>query len=209
MPEASGRTERAVGDEAVRAATGRGWDEWVALLDERGAADLPHKQIVALLADGLIESSWWRQSVATGYEKRTGKRVLGQTAETGFQIGVRRTLPLATDDAWRLLTSPQGVRAWLGDARGFAAEKGAAYTTPDGARGEVRVAKPGSHLRVTWQPPGWPRASTIQVRVMPAGAKTTFSFHEEHLPGAGEREERRRHYESVLDALQSQAGIEP
>jgi len=206
MAETSEKTGRVIGDEAVRAATGRGWDEWVALLDERGAAELPHKQIVALLADGLIESRWWQQSVANGYEKRKGKRVLGQTADTGFQIGVRRTLPVAMDDAWRLLTAPEGVRAWLGDVQGFALEKGAAYTTRDGAEGEVRVARPGSHLRVTWRPPGWARASTIQVRVMPAGSKTVLSFHEERLPGAAEREERRRHYESVLDALQRQAG---
>jgi uncharacterized protein YndB with AHSA1/START domain len=208
MAETSEKTGRVVSDRAVRAATGRGWDEWVALLDERGAAELSHKQIVALLADGLIESSWWRQSVANGYEKRTGKRVLGQTADTGFQIGVRRTLPIAVDDAWRLLTSAEGVRAWLGDAQGFALEKGAAYTTRDGAEGEVRVARPGSHLRVTRRRAGWARGSTIQVRVMPAGKKTTLSFHEEHLPGAAEREERRRHYESVLDTLQRQAGTQ-
>ena len=207
MIKGGAETGRTISDEAVRTATGRAWDEWEALLDERGAAELSHRQIVALLADGLIESSWWRQSVANGYEKRKGKRVLGETADTGFQVGVRRTLPLSMDDAWRLLTSPHGVREWLGDASGFALEKGATYTTTGGAAGEVRVAKPGSHLRVTWRPPGWARASTIQVRVMPAGAKTTLSFHEEHLPGAAEREARRRHYEAVLDALQAQAGI--
>lgn len=206
MARAAAEGKREVSDEAVRTATGRTWDEWVALLDERGAAEFSHKQIVAMLADGWIESAWWRQSVATGYEKRKGKRVLGETADTGFQVGVRRTLPLSVDDAWRLLTSPEGVRAWLGDARGFALEKGATYTTPAGASGEMRVAKPGSHLRVTWRPPGWARASTIQVRVIPSGVKTTLSFHEEHLPGAAEREERRRHFEAVLDELQQRAG---
>lgn len=206
MADAGTATGREISDEAVRTATGRAWDEWVALLDARGAAELSHKQIVALLADGLVESGWWRQSVATGYAKRKGKRVLGETADTGFQIGVRRTLPLAMDDAWRLLTSPEGVRTWLGDARGFALRKGATYTTPDGASGEMRVAS-DRHLRVTWRPPGWARASTIQVRVIPAGARTTLSFHEEHLPGADEREERRRHFEAVLDELQQRAGL--
>lgn len=199
---------REIRDDAVREATGRGWDEWEALLDARGAADLSHREIVALLADGLIESSWWRQSVAVDYERRKGKRVVGQTADTGFQIGARRTLPIAPEEAWRLVTSPEGVRAWLGDARGFAVEKGAEYSTANGAVGVVRVAKPGSHLRVTWQPPGWVRASTIQVRVIPAGEKTTISLHQEHLPGAADREERRRFFQAALDALERLADRE-
>lgn len=135
-----------------------------------------------------------------------GARAVGKTAATGFQIGVRRTLPLPVDEAWRLVTSPDGVRAWLGDARGLAWEKGASYTAEDGAAGEVRVVKEASHLRITRRPPEWPRASTIQVRVIPTASGTTISFHEEHLPGAAEREARRGHYDAVLDELARQAG---
>lgn len=197
---------REIGDDAVRAATGRSWDEWEAELDARGAAGLSHSELAALLADGLIESGWWQQMVAVGYERRKGTRVTGQTADVGFNVGVQRRVAMTPEDAWRLVTSPEGVRAWLGHARGFVLEKGAAYTADGGVAGVVRVARPGSHLRVTRQPPGWPRASTIQVRVIPAGAKTTISFHEEHLPGAAEREERRRHFDAALVELQRLAG---
>jgi uncharacterized protein YndB with AHSA1/START domain len=207
MSAADAETRRELADETVREATGRTWDEWEELLDAHGAADFSHKEIVALLEDGGIESSWWQQTVAVGYEKRKGKRVLGQVADGTFQIGAQRTLPIAPDAAWRLVTSPEGLRAWLGDAPGLALEKGATYTTtPDGAAGEVRVVQPGSHLRLTWRPSGWARASTIQVRVIPAGERTTLSFHQERLPGAAEREARRRHFEAALDALQRLAG---
>jgi len=191
-------------DEKVRAATGRTPAEWEAELDARGAADFSHKQIVALLQQtGLVESGWWRQMLAVDYERRKGKRVVGQTANTGFEIGVRRTLPLPADEVWRLLTSAEGVRGWLGGAPPPRWEKGEAYRLEDGSAGEVRVFKPGSHLRITWRPEGWPRASTIQVRVIPSGEhKTVASFHQEHLPGAAEREERRRFFEAALDALQ-------
>lgn len=206
MASSGADTGREISDDAVRAATGRSWDEWEALLDARGAAGLSHRQLAALLADGLIESGWWQQMVAVAYERRKGTRVTGQTADVGFNVGVQRRVTMTPEDAWRLVTSPEGVRAWLGDVRGFALEKGAAYTADGGAAGVVRVAKPGSHLRVTRHPPGWPRASTIQVRVIPAGEKTTLSFHEEHLPGAAEREERRRHFEAALGELQRLAG---
>jgi uncharacterized protein YndB with AHSA1/START domain len=193
-----------VSDDAVREATGRAPAEWEKLLDARGAADLSHKQIVALLEELGVESGWWRQSLTVDYERRKGKRAVGQTADTGFQIGVQRTLPLSVDDAWALLTSPKGVRAWLGGAAPKW-EKGEKYELKDGSGGEVRVFKPGSHLRITWQPERWPRASLIQVRAMPKGeGKSVISFHHEHLPGAAEREERRRFYEAAMDALQEQ-----
>ena len=195
-----------ISDDKVRAETGRTWTEWEAELDARGAADLPHARIVALLADGLVQSSWWRQSITVDYEKRKGRRTLGQTADGGFQIGVRRTVPMAPDDAWRLVTSPEGLRAWLGDVPGLSLEKGAAYTAGDGSAGQVRVSTPGSHLRITRQQPGWARASTIQVRIIAAGARSTISFHEERLPAAADREARRRHYRATLDALARQAG---
>ncbi|HEX6040955.1 SRPBCC domain-containing protein [Longimicrobium sp.] len=206
MAENGTQAANEVSDEALVNATGRSWEEWAAVLDARGAAELPHGKIVALLADGLIESSWWRQTVTVGYARRKGARAVGETAATGFQVGVRRTLPLAPADAWRLVTSPDGVRAWLGDSRDLAWERGAAYTAADGASGEVRVIKPDSHVRVTRHAPGRERASTIQVRVIPAAAGTTLSFHEEHLPGADAREERRRHYDAVLDRLAELVG---
>lgn len=192
-----------ISDDAVRAATGRTPEEWEKVLDARGGADLSHKQIVALLQEtGEIESGWWRQMLTVDYERRKGKRVLGQTAATGFEIGVQRTLPVSLDDAWELLMSAEGVGAWLGGA-GPRWEKGEKYALKDGSGGEVRVFKPGSHLRVTVQPPGWPRASTLQVRAMSRGeGKTVISFHQEHLPGAAEREERRTFFEAALDKLQ-------
>lgn len=198
MAKRGTQAANAVTDEALIKATGRSWDDWERVLETCGAAELKHGQIVGLL-EGLLKDQWWRQTVAVEYARRKGLRAVGETASTGFQIGVRRTVPLALDDAWRLVTSPKGVRAWLGDTPGLAWEKGAAYTAADGAWGEVRVVKEGSHVRVTRLALGEKRASTIQVRVIPASTGTTISFHEEHLPDAEAREERRGHYEAVLD----------
>lgn len=190
-----------ISDEKVREATGRTPREWEAELDARGGADLSHKQIVGVLEEAGVESGWWQQMLAVDYERRKGRRAVGQTEAAGFNVGVRRTLPLPADEAWRLLTSAEGVQAWLGGAPPRW-EKGQAYRLADGSSGEVRVFNPGSHLRITWQPEGWPRPSTIQVRVMPSGErKTVVSFHQEHLPGAAERDERRRFFEAAFDAL--------
>lgn len=132
---------------------------------------------------------------------RTSATRTGKTRDVGYQIGVRRTMPLALDEAWALLTSPEGVRLWLGDAPGVEIEPGADYVLEDGSSGEIRVVSDRSHLRLTWQPGDWPRASTLQVRVIPKDERTTIAFHQEHLPGPDEREARRAHFARVLDAI--------
>lgn len=128
-------------------------------------------------------------------------RPTGLTKDVGYQIGVRRMLPVRIEEAWRLITSPEGLQAWLGDLPKLPSSKGMVYQLPDGSVGEVRVFSPGSHLRITWQPPGWGRASTIQVRTIPNGDRTVIAFHQENLPGPEEREERRTHFKAALEIL--------
>ncbi len=127
--------------------------------------------------------------------------LVGRTLSTGFQVGVRRTLDMPADDAWRFLTSPEGVRIWLGDTDDLQWTRGARYRLADGGVGEVRVVAEGSHLRLTWQPGPWPRPSTIQVRVIPKGERAVITFHQEHLPGPAERVERRAHFAAALDGI--------
>lgn len=191
-----------ISDDAVQRATGRTWDEWIRWLDERGATAMSHKEIVVLLREqGGVESGWWQQMVTVGYERAKGLRVEGQTAEVGFEIGVTRTVPLPPGEVWRRLTGPEGVRAWLGDAPALRFEVGEAYHLADGTTGEVRVAVAGGRLRITRRPNGYPRATTVQLRVTPKGEKTVVAFHEEHLPNAEEREARRAQYRAAIEAI--------
>jgi uncharacterized protein YndB with AHSA1/START domain len=128
---------------------------------------------------------------------------VGLTKDVGYEIGVRRTLPIDLKAAWKLITSEEAVSLWLGNPADIDFSKGAEYELSDSSQGEVRVFEPNSHLRITWQPQGWQHASLIQVRVMPAKTGTTISFHQEHLPGSAEREQRRLHFEAVLDKLEA------
>jgi len=135
-----------------------------------------------------------------------GERPTGLTKDAGYQIGARRTLPVGHQDAWAILTSVDGLAVWLGPVARMDWAKGATYQLPDGSQGQVRVFRPDSHLRISWQPVGWERASIIQMRVIPRGDRTTIAFHQEHLPGQREREERRAHFQSALDQLERMIG---
>lgn len=127
---------------------------------------------------------------------------VGLTKDAGYQVGARRTLAVPHPEAWDFIFSPEGLNIWLGPtANGELREKGP-YQLEDGAVGEVRVFKPGSHIRLTWQPPGYSQPSTIQVRVIAKGEKTTIAFHQEHLPNRAARQARLKHFRRCLDLIE-------
>jgi uncharacterized protein YndB with AHSA1/START domain len=132
-------------------------------------------------------------------------RSTGETRHAGYQIGVRRTLPLPAEHAWDLVTSPRGLRIWLGRLGGRRLKAGLSFRLADGTHCRHRVLKPGSSLRLGWHPPDWPRSSTIQVRVIPRGERCVLAFHQEGLPGASARLERGAFYRSALVQLQELA----
>lgn len=184
---------------AVRNATGRDWNAWLKTLDEAGARDWTHRQIVAWLAREADLSGWWQQQVTVGYEKMTGKRVLGETADAGFQVGVRRTYPFDADALWRRLTAPDAVAIWLGGKAELGV--GAAYENR-AASGELRVVKERDRIRFT-RAVGTGPASTVQLALTQTGpAKTSITFHHEKLADADEREAMRAHWKAVADRLQ-------
>jgi uncharacterized protein YndB with AHSA1/START domain len=127
------------------------------------------------------------------------EREMGRTLDAGYQIGVRRTLPVSEDRLWALLLSPEGQRAWLGGVTDL--EPGSRFAFADGTRGEIRVNRPWSHLRLAWQPPAWETPSIVQVRVLAARGGSTLSFHQDHLEGPTERAEMKARWEEAVGRL--------
>lgn len=196
-----------VSSTSLRTATGRGWEEWLAVLDAAGAVAWDHAQVVAYLEreHPELDSGWWRQSITVGYEQARGKRVVGQTADAGFQIGVRRSIAASAQQVWELLMSRPEL--WLGEEASVVFTKGATYDVPAGqgtprVTGEVRVVKPGDRLRMTWHPDGWSTPATLQLTLTEAASgKTAVTAHLEKLPDADAREAMRSHWSEALERL--------
>jgi uncharacterized protein YndB with AHSA1/START domain len=131
-----------------------------------------------------------------------GRRRVGLTKDSGWEIGVSRTVPHPLDEVWRLLTSDAGLALWLGAGARLTARRGAHYATADGTEGEVRGYRERERIRLTWRPAGWSHDSTVQVALSPAGAGTTVRFHQERLADAAERERQRAHWRAVLGDLE-------
>lgn len=207
-----GRTPSRVSDDAVADATGRDWEAWVAWLDERDADSLDHPAVVGLVAEAGVDSGWWQQTVAVGYERAKGLREVGETADAGYQVGVQRTLPVGREPLWDRLVGPAGLRAWLGDVEAFEPTPGYRYETAAGTTGEVRTVRPAERLRLTWQPADRDEPTTLQLSLAcPRNddSKTTLRFHHERLADAEEREAMRARWRSVLDRLAADVVADP
>jgi hypothetical protein len=118
-------------DEAkMLAATGKPLGDWFTILDERGARDLPHKDIARLLQEDHGVPGWWSQSVAVEYERHIGRRETGQRQSGDYEAAVTRTLPVTMDaalDRWLALLPASGLqRAFDGVA--FAGEPSTSRT---------------------------------------------------------------------------------
>jgi uncharacterized protein YndB with AHSA1/START domain len=128
-------------------------------------------------------------------------RPRGQTQASGWEIGARRTVPVPAGQMWALLVSVEGLRCWLGDVPELRVAPRVAYQLADGTSGEFTVVKPGSHLRLTWRPVDWPRHSIMQVRVIPQAERAVVALHQEQLPDASAREQRRAAFTAALEGL--------
>jgi uncharacterized protein YndB with AHSA1/START domain len=127
---------------------------------------------------------------------------VGLTKDVGYQIGIRRTINSTVDEVWSFLTSPEGISIWLGSGTISVLDVKIKYQLDDGSNGEIRVYKPNSHLRLTWNPQDWTKPSTIQLRVIPNKTRTTIAFHQENLPNSEQREKRRAFYKSAIDQIE-------
>lgn len=118
----------------------------------------------------------------------------------GFQFGIRKTFPIPLDQAWEIMFSERGMKSWLGIPNGEL-ELGKDYATSQGIQGKVRVFKPFSHIRFNWKKSEWDNMSTLQIRFIELGGKTTLSIHQEKLLDARQRAEMKEHWTGVMDQL--------
>lgn len=96
-------------DATVRTATGRSWDEWVALIDSGPGRRAGHTAIATWLREHHNVDGWWAQGVTVGYERITGIRLPGQMPDGTFTISRSRTLELEVD-AFRMLLADDADR---------------------------------------------------------------------------------------------------
>jgi hypothetical protein len=127
-------SERALAD-----ATGHGWDHWFGVLDERGGAAHPHKEIARWLMDEQGVAGWWSQSITVGYERARGLRAPGQRPD-GWSITASKTVAVPVERLFEVFED-EGLRErWLAGAE----LRPRTATAPRSARYDWRMARRAS-----------------------------------------------------------------
>lgn len=203
MPRASGRAPKTVAvraragaksagapdskiisDEAVTRATGRGWEEWYAILDAftKAAGKADHTAAAAHIYDEHACPAWWSQMVTVGWERARGLREKHQRPD-GYSISGSRMIAAPVSDvyqAWQL----KRVAAWLPDA-----EK-PPFT--------VRTAIANKSMRITWSD----GKTNLEVMFYPkAASKCQVTIQHGKLPSAAAGKRMKAYWAGALDAL--------
>jgi hypothetical protein len=79
-------------DDAIRKATGRGWDEWCAMVERFPGHKDGHSTIVEHLMANHGLDGWWAQGVTVSYERIRGLRLPNQNLDGTFTANRSKTV---------------------------------------------------------------------------------------------------------------------
>jgi hypothetical protein len=169
-------------DEPLHGPTSKTFTEWVHLLDESGARDKPHPEIVKWLTAEHDVPPWWRQDITVRYEKHIGRRVLGQRGST-FSATGSKTISVPAAIARAAWTDEARRTRWLPDVR--------LSQRPNKARIAARfdVNEADGRVMVSFDPRG--------------DAKTTVAVEHEKLPDARSAKQWSAFWRERLSVLKS------
>jgi len=198
-----------VTDKAIKSGTGYGREHWFDVIRDSGLGNSPHKQIADHLHAEHGLSFWWAQEVTVEFEYSIGRRVLGQTQDGLFQLGVSRTIDAPADRVWLTLDSAQGLALLLSVSPEQAADtiNGLDRRIDGGIAVKTTTHVSGSHARLRWAEEDWQSHSILQVRVTPKpDGRSVLSFHHERLPSIEDRDSYRERWKAVAAKIESLVG---
>jgi Domain of unknown function (DUF4287) len=114
-PETVPGYEPRMTDEKVRAATGRIWTDWFALLDEWGAVDREHPEIATWLRAEHGVPGWWAQTVTVEYERARGLRPVRGDRDGTHNVSASKTIGVPVERLFEAWSDPELRGRWLGD----------------------------------------------------------------------------------------------
>jgi hypothetical protein len=161
------QTEEIVAEDRLRENTGKGWDQWFAILDRWGARHRKHPEIARFLMEERGVPGWYAQSITVGYERARGMRLKHQQP-SGFSVSASPPTAIPVEDLYEAVVDDARRRRWL----------------PDGTL-TLRTAQPGRTARFDWEE----GPSRVMASFEAKGpAKSTVHVEHSRLPDADDAE---------------------
>lgn len=172
---------RSMSDEAVKAKTGRDWQEWFEIFDQAGGAAMTHQQIVAIARDHGA-GSWWQQMVTVEYERARGMRDMNMSCFGDYRINASKTINASAVEVFNAWNDPAVRSQWL-----------------PGVNLTIRKANEGKNLRITFED-----RQNVDVNLT-AKSDTKCQCNVEHskLEGASDVEFRKAFWGHALERLKA------
>jgi uncharacterized protein YndB with AHSA1/START domain len=140
-------------DASLRENTGKGWREWLRILDAWGSRERQHGDVVNRLLDEYGVPGWWAQSITVGYERARGLRAKHQTLSGSFQVSVSKTFPIGVGKLFKAFTETSRRNKWLEretlKVRTTQKERTARFNFRDGSSRVVAFFDPKDRTKTT------------------------------------------------------------
>jgi hypothetical protein len=179
-PKATEGPALSMSDDAIRAKTGRGWEEWFDLLDDWGAADRPRAEAVRWLADAHAIEGWNAQAVTVTYERARGLRAVGEHAD-GFTVTAPKTVAVPVDRLYEAFVDDAQRARWL-----------------PAAQLSVRTTSRPKSARFDWGDDG---TRVVVAFIAKGDAKSAAALAHERLPDARAAERMKAFWRDGVSAL--------
>jgi hypothetical protein len=170
-------------DAAVKAKTGRDWQQWYSILDKAGATKMNHKEIAEYLYDKQGVPGWWSQMIAVTYEQEKGLREKHERPD-GYSVSASKTFEVPLSKLYKYWNDEKLRNKWLKDE----------FT--------VRKATEGKSMRIKWNDD-----TSVEVNFYGKGnSKSQAAVQHSKLASAKQVERTRSYWKAALERLKGALG---
>jgi len=167
-----------ISDDAVKAKTGKTWEEWFKILTKAGARMMDYREAVLLLRREHGLTAWWSRMVMVTYEEHHGIRQMHQKG-AGYTAERSKTLTAPLAVVWAAWRDQATRDRWL-----------------PGARFEVAKSTPQKLLHLRWFDD-----TKVAIAFYVKGSKTEVVVSHEKLTESADVARLQNYWSHALDRL--------
>lgn len=188
--------------DSIQAETGRSLGDWFAVLDAFGGPGKGRREIGNHLYDSYKIDPWWIATLNIEYEAHHGLREKDGRAK-GYTICATKAIRSTPQACYDAFASAAVLDRWLGAGHVLDFREGGSLHNADGNTAEIRKLNAGKAIKLRWMQVHAAPDTPVEVKLQPAGAKTTVMVTHDRLQDREAADGMRRAWGGALDRLKA------